>query len=313
MNIIDFFDNCRFWGSDRNPILQKIKFYGYLNFITDRIANFILPVYFRLTENNRKYSLNTTHINKDKECYIVSFTSFPARIDKVWMVVETILRQTYKPDRIILYLSKEQFPKPDLIPDSLIRQKRRGLEIVFCEGDLRSHKKYYYAIANYPKDNIITIDDDIFYRTDLIESFVKEHVKYPGVILANWAKKIVPGTILYNEWPDANSGDESVYMLPIGVGGVLYPPNCFYRDINSKEIFVKNCFKADDIWLSCMSILNNVSKRVCHYSFSHLPVIIRNNVTLLETNRHENQIQIDNLNQYYQKKIGVIPFKNSDK
>ncbi len=310
MNLINFFDNCRFWGNKRNSFLQRIRFYGIINYLIDIIANLVLPIYFKLTQNNLKYTIiKNDKIRKNR--FIVSFTSFPTRINKVWLVVETILRQTYKPDMILLYLSKEQFPNYESIPKNLKEQVSRGLKIILCDEDLRSHKKYYYAIQDYPNDNIITVDDDIFYRTDLIESLVISHKQRPDIIIANWGKRILPNKNLYKEWPDAQPGDESIYILPIGVGAVLYPPHSLYADVIQKEIFIQNCFKADDVWLSCMSILNNTPKYINAYKCSYLPIVIKNNVTLLDTNKSQNQTQIESLNKYYNKKMGIKPFFNT--
>ena len=67
------------------------------------------------------------------------------------MVIETILSQSIKPDKVILYLSKVQFPRlEDDLPDSLLHMKASGLDIRFVEGDIRSHKKYYYVMQAYP-------------------------------------------------------------------------------------------------------------------------------------------------------------------
>lgn len=309
MNLINFFNSCRRWGGKRNKFLQKIKFYGMVNLIVDYLANLTLPIYFKLTKNSNQYRL-TKNKTTSSDRYIVSFTSFPARIEKVWLVVETLLRQSKKPDGIILYLSKQQFSTKDSIPQRLKQQEQRGLRIAICEGDLRSHKKYFYAMQDFPNDNIITVDDDIFYPTDFIESLINCHKKNPKAIIANWAKKILPNKEFYKEWPDAKPGEESIYMLPIGVGGVLYPPHCLYSDFCNKNIFINNCFKADDIWLSCMSILNKTPKVINSYHFSHLPIFIKNNITLLDTNRTENQGQVDNLKNHYLKTLKVNPFLN---
>lgn len=50
---------------------------------------------------------------------VVSLTSFPARIKKVHIVIESLLNQTIKPDKIILWLSKEQFEHYYVLPSKL--------------------------------------------------------------------------------------------------------------------------------------------------------------------------------------------------
>ena len=49
---------------------------------------------------------------------IISLTSFPARLDTLWQCVESLKRQTVRPEKIILYLSKEQV-KEDVLPPPL--------------------------------------------------------------------------------------------------------------------------------------------------------------------------------------------------
>lgn len=71
---------------------------------------------------------------------IVSLTSFPARINNVWLVVECMLRQTVHADKIILWLSKDQFPSDDCIPFSLKKRISDVFEIRMVSGDIRSHK-----------------------------------------------------------------------------------------------------------------------------------------------------------------------------
>src|SRR5699024_11096702 len=92
--------------SKKNTILERVRYYSLVRFIVRHLANLVLPFYFRLSSLfSNNYKLNTES-NSD---FIVSFISFPARINKVWLVVESILRQSVKPTKLILWLSKDQF------------------------------------------------------------------------------------------------------------------------------------------------------------------------------------------------------------
>lgn len=303
MSLINFFDNRRFWGGKRNKFLQKIYFYQICNGLVETISNLILPTYFRLTRNNPKYTIHPTTKNENR--YIVSLTSFKTRIPKLWMVAESILRNKIKPDRFILYL---QLDSMNEVPQELKEMQKRGVEIKLCSTELRSHNKYYHAIKEFPDDCVITIDDDIFYRDDLIESFVSQHNRHPQAIIANRAKRITEQSHLYKEWPDVEKPFENIYMLPIGVGGVLYPPHSLYKDVLEKDAFKELCLTADDVWLACMSILQRTPKVFSNYKQGFLNVKIPNNTTLLDVNRERNQICVNNLNKYYGKKLGVRPF-----
>lgn len=309
MSLVDYFEGNRFWGMNRKSrICEKLRAYAAWNFCLDAIANMIVPAWLSMTKRNPKLKLQPEKVFGQK--VIVTLTSFPARLSYVWLVVECLLRQTIKPDVIALYLSREQVPDMTKVPKRLIEQQRRGLQIHLCDGDLRSHKKYYYAFQEYPNDIVITVDDDLFYPSDFIENLLKAHIEQPDCIIANWTKNMRPGTSKYGEWPDAEVGLKKTGQIVIGCEGVLYPcpSSCMHEDVCKAEIFKEHCFLADDIWLSCMALLKNTPIYHPAYQMNHLPIWIKGNVTLLSSNRTGNQVQIDNLNSYYKEKIGIEPF-----
>lgn len=115
---------------------------------------------------------------KEKKRIIISLTSYPKRIGDVWITIETLLRQTVKPDMIILWLADTQFNGIESLPKKLIDLQKSGLTIRFCK-DLKSHKKYFYTMQEYPEDLIILVDDDMFYPYDMIEKLLKLHYEYP--------------------------------------------------------------------------------------------------------------------------------------
>ena len=140
---------------------------SFLRFVIRIISNTLLPLYFIITSSSKKYRIvNNGSLTEHRERILVSFTSFPKRINKVWLVVESLLRQSYKPDLVILWLSKEQFESLNVLPARLLNLQKRGLMLKIKEGDMRSHKKYYYALREYPNYVIITVDDDIIYSPD---------------------------------------------------------------------------------------------------------------------------------------------------
>lgn len=307
MSIINFFDNIRFWGGRRNKILQRIYFYPICNRITDFIANIVLPIYFHLTKNNPAYSIQKRR-NGDGKKIIVSLTSFPPRLPKLHLVIECLLRQTIKPDAIILYLTSGQVKEIGSLPSKLKELQKRGLQIKLCPDRIRSHTKYFYAMKENPNDIVITVDDDLFYRTDLIESHLKAHKLYPDAIIANWVKEILPTTTKYAEWPDGTTPKLSKRFLLLGVSSVLYPPHSMHEEVFNKEAIIEQCLTADDVWLSCMALLKGTPIYFTNYKYHHLPVRIKNNETLLSINRERNQICVDNLNAYYNEKMGIRPF-----
>lgn len=85
--------------------------------------------------------------NKRKTKLIVSFTSYPARIYYLPYVVYSLLIQSVKPDKLILWLAKEQFPNLENdLPQSLLKLKNNGLTIKWCR-DIKSYKKLIPAVT----------------------------------------------------------------------------------------------------------------------------------------------------------------------
>lgn len=247
--------NFIYWIYFKLPAFSKYGFIGkFLNYLLKMnlyfIFNCFLPFYFKHTKG---HVINVLQSNGNEK-YIVSLTSFPARINCLWLTIETLFRQTYKPDKIILWLGKEFFPNglKDL-PFSLLNLQTRGLIILF-RNDIRSHTKYYYAMSEFAEYNIITVDDDVYYPNNLIETLVNLHLKNKMVICANRVHKIIfnKENILlpYNSWLHHYKGDKpALNYLMTGVGGVLYPPNTLSPTVFDLEAIKKYCFTADDIWL----------------------------------------------------------------
>lgn len=189
---------------------------------------------------------------------IVSLTTYPARIGSVWITIASLLQQTMKPYKVILWLAGEQFPEHE-IPNRLKKMEKRGLEIRFCE-DLKPHKKYYYAMQEYSDYYIITADDDIFYPENFIEQLWGGHEKYSDAIICHWSHEIMmneQGEFRpYNDWADNGEDTPAYTTLAVGCNGILYPPDCLPEETFNKENILKYSLYTDDLWLKCMEILN---------------------------------------------------------
>ncbi|MCF0120022.1 MAG: hypothetical protein HUJ65_00165, partial [Oscillospiraceae bacterium] len=95
---------------------------------------------------------------------IVSLTSYPARIDAVGLVIERLLDQSYPADRIILNLADAQF-KNRKLPAKLKELESSGAVTINWCDDLKSHKKYFCTMQQYPEAVIITVGDDELYSS----------------------------------------------------------------------------------------------------------------------------------------------------
>lgn len=192
---------------------------------------------------------------------IVSFTSYPARIIYTAKVIESLKKQTIQPNKILLWLAKEQFPVGEKdLPIELLGYTGSNVEIRWC-SDLRPHKKYYYAMKEYPDSIIITVDDDIYYERTLIEQLLKSYMKYPYAVSAMRAHLITfdeSGKMnAYDKWKRSTKiqGVPSYALCATGVGGVLYPPHCLCEEVFNEAEIRNRCLNADDLWLKTMEIL----------------------------------------------------------
>ena len=222
---------------------------------------------------------------------IVSLTTYPARISTVWITIASLLQQTMKPYKLILWLAEEQFPDYG-IPDNLKKLKKRGLEIRFCE-DLKPHKKYFYTVQEYPDYYVITADDDIFYPEDHIEQLWKGHEKYPDAVICHWSHQIGFGRQgefrPYNDWTVKGECAPSYDTLAVGCNGILYPPGSLSKETFDKKKIIEISLYTDDLWLKCMEILNGWKSVNCNkMPLVYFNILSTSNSGLWKSNTSEN-------------------------
>ncbi len=228
------------------------------------------------------------------EKIIVSLTSFPARINIVVKTIKTLLTQTLKPDAVILWLAPEQFPNGEKdLPQELLDLKQYGLTIDWYK-DIRSYKKIIPTLKKYPNAVVITTDDDIYYAPDTVESLYKSYLEHKNEVHAHrcdWLKVVEedaktvphPSPLLQGEgmtevvqtqkkvikWEktrelylDRHRGVASFHNRLTGYGAVLYPPNCFYKDVCDESLIKELIPTHDDVWLWAMVTLNGYKTRL---------------------------------------------------
>lgn len=309
--MIDFFDRL-YSLPHKSKILEKIRYYGALHRISRLSANIFVPIYFILTKYKKQYTLEFS--TKSEGRIIVSLTTFPVRIGRIWLVIETILRQTQKPDKIILWLSKEQFNSIDFLPKRLKMQIDRGLEIRLMDGNIRSHTKYYYTLHEFPNDYMLTIDDDVFYRSTMVEDMVNYSHRYPKTIISQYSKKmqwIEDKLVSYSVWPIINEETSpNLFSFFLQVGGTLFPPFAMDPEVNNLNLIMSLTPLADDVWLNAMCRLKGTKIVKTNYFSNFLPVLYLYNETLNSINigMKQNDVQIHAVSEYFIKNRGINPF-----
>ncbi len=248
----------------------------------------------------------------DGKQIIVSLTSFPARINDVKYTIFSLMQQTIKPNKIILWLGEDKFKLREKdLPKDLLKLRENGLLIKFVK-DIGSYTKLIPTLQQYPGSLIITVDDDIFYPKTLVEDLYTEYSNNPDCIVAHRVhrvricdKKIAP----YSDWDFAVKtvpSNPSYLNFLTGVGGVMYDSTLLYKDVLREDIFMRYCPKADDIWFYVMAVLQGTKiKMVPKGAYKLLYVNpdkeISGENTLLSHNVREggNDVQFNSLCELY--------------
>lgn len=288
---------------NRNNIFNSL--YSLTRFVIRKLQSLILKIYAK----KRKCYTDKYRVKN----LIVSLTSFPKRLDTLWMTIESLKQQTIIPEKIVLYLINEEVSF-DKLPKSLVNEIDDLFEIRFRDGKLRAHGKYHFAMKDFPDSCIVTVDDDMIYPYDTIEALWSAHKKYPDSVITNNTfqittenKNIKP----CSQWVNIFNCDRCVNMpnlIPMGVGGALYPPYILYKDILNFDIAKKLSYLADDLWLYTMTSLADKTVVKSKFNFlSIMPIDITNNETLTSINDGENQndVQFKRLREYYIEEIGI--------
>lgn len=217
-------------------------------------------------KNQSDFKTISDNENKEPKV-IVSLTSYKKRFPTLSICLKSIFNQTVLPDKLILFLSKDESYED--LPDSVKDLQKYGLEIKFVDGDLKPHKKYYYAMQSYPNDIVITLDDDLIYDPTLLEELLKVHKRFPNCVVAARAHEITFKNGKIDEYINWNqcSTDEYIpsfkYMATEGAGA-LYPPHLLNLDLLLDLNYVNKYINVDDLWLKAVEVVSEVPVVICN-------------------------------------------------
>jgi glycosyltransferase involved in cell wall biosynthesis len=192
---------------------------------------------------------------------IISLTTYSKRIESVDKVIASLLEQTVTVDKIILWLDESE-TNFEQLPKQLRSLISNRFEVKFCPN-YKSYKKLIPTLQEYPEAVIITFDDDISYPKDQVEKLLLAHYENPNEVITNVARNILvkDGQLQpYTTWLHAfeeQVGKPLVSLLPIGVGGILYPSGSLNEEVLNIDAFMVLAPHGDDLWLKCMTLWNN--------------------------------------------------------
>jgi hypothetical protein len=211
----------------------------------------------------KKYPVVKNRIEDEK--IVVTMTSFPPATQYAAQALESIINGSVLPSKIVLYLTFSQFPN-SIIPKVLtdLEKKYSLFEIKNYDSDIKSYRKLIPALIDFPDAVIVTADDDVQYDKNWLKKLLGTHKLFPKAIIAHRVRKIRTG-VPYSKWKRYKSFRHLLYglypkfsNLQVGIGGVLYPPNCLKKELLEAELFTKIAPTSDDIWFWAAAVANGV-------------------------------------------------------
>lgn len=164
----------------------------------------------------------------DRSGPIVALTTFPARVNGIWLPVGSILFQSERPSRIVVVVTGADFKTPREFR-ALRFVARFGVEIVTHSNHPKGYKKLLPILetSGFVDKPIITIDDDVAYTRHLIRDLMDWHQRFPQNVLCTLGRRILytdNGSVApYLDWPRVEAGTHGADVVPIGMGAILYP------------------------------------------------------------------------------------------
>ncbi len=246
--------------------------------------------------------LRSARSNSQAKPLIISLTSYHKRFASLLRTLNTLDGQSFTGDYSIqVHLSEEDLslaPQFRAVFDQL-QQGSGRIRFFYHPENLRSYKKYYYSLLHHPQAVIVTTDDDVLYPANWLSGLVEKHRQMPGCIVCYRGHYMESRNGRFKKYlrmmfSRRACRESSLWLLPTGVSGVLYPPGALDRAIAlDKARFMALAPKADDFWLKLASLANKTpcvrvftnNTRFPHVPFTQFNALTWHNAALGENDR----------------------------
>ena len=201
---------------------------------------------------------------------VVSISCAEENFDNFEYTLYSIFNQSVSPDNVVLWISN-QYELSEL-PYSITKFVKNGLDIRFVD-DKDSYTKIIYALKEFRDCIIVIADDNIFYPRNWLSKLYHSYITNPddihvhsALIAADKKGSLCP----YKEWrKHALSKSASYKNFPVCECGVLYPPNCFVKDVLREDIYKNKANTGWEIWSWVMSVVSGRKIRVVMNNIKH--------------------------------------------
>jgi len=258
--------------------------------------------------NNFFYFIHSFSKSDDKilnnETLIISMTSYPPRINFVKISFDSIIKQKIDPTlyHCVLVLSITEFinKELDLPKDLLNLVYSEGIEIIWYNKNIKSHKKIIPTLKKYPNNPILIVDDDTLRNEGFIQTFLDDHKKFPNDIIFGYTDVIFTKEYKFVSKKKFKKNEYILARPANGLGGTLYPPHTFKdKRFFNEEIFMKLTPNSDESWQWCFLIMENKSFRKLSKNFAIKQIRHSQKISLYKENKNKYNIIIKKLYDYF--------------
>jgi len=231
----------------------------------------VAPAYMGLWLTRIRWALGLPRPKQHKLPHqlVISLTSYRARFSTLRPTLQCLLRQSVKPDAVILWIDERDAPH---LPPAIKTLEQQGLTIKATPDLMGPYKKIIPALMAYPEAAIVTADDDIYYRPHWLRDLLAGWDGNARTITCHRAHCIryeANQPAPYAQWElDVEAPVNERLLFPTGVGGVLYPPGALPVETTDMQRFMALSPKADDLWLFWMARRNGCTYRLAQRQHS---------------------------------------------
>ena len=181
----------------------------------------------------------------------VNFTTWKRRDMFVPTMLSHFSRQTFKPTKIICWLSTSEYHHtiPQPIQECLDRQLLD--EVRWVRGNTYCHKRWD-AFKYYGDGYNLMIDDDFYYPDDYIETLLAYSLAYPRTVVCYYGRRTV---YQYGQWLYETYVPEPAQQNEFYSGLSCFAPGLLPTDVlRHKWLRTVYCRKCDDSWVKAWLI-----------------------------------------------------------
>lgn len=183
---------------------------------------------------------------------ILSCTTTYERRNIFYYSIQSLLKQSIKPDLFLVNLSKDSYLQDSGFSDvpAWLKDERVTINWVKNTGPYR---KLLPCLDHAGEDDlIITVDDDVLYDQDWLEKLFELSKKNPDSIVCSRAKKMTKNIFgrwkNYGHWDQITRRSKGMMILPTSGAGAVYKKKLLDSNFLTDIKFLEIAPTTDDLW-----------------------------------------------------------------